>query len=107
MERPDKSSRKALLKTWKGGEHQKARALFPLDDSVLATFFDALESLTDSSVCFHDTRHAQRVMDDLALSDESANALLDWCCDNGGFCDCEIVLNTFGHWQESRDRSVS
>jgi hypothetical protein len=104
MERPDKSSRKALLKAWKEGEHQKARARFPLDDPALASFFDALELLTDSAGCFHDTRHAQHVIDDLALSDDSANALLDWCCETGGFCDCEIVLNTYGHWQGSRDR---
>jgi hypothetical protein len=102
MERPDKSTRKALLKSWKEGEHQKARALFPLDDSSLGSFFGKLEFLTGSFGCFHDTRHAQKVIDELALSDDSANALLDWCCANGGFCDCEIVLNTYGHWQESR-----
>ena len=105
MERPDTSTRKSLLKAWKDGELQRARAQFPLKDEILGAFFGGLESLTDATGCFHDTRNAQRVIDELGLPDESANALLDWCCDNGGFCDCEIALNAYGHWQECRDRS--
>jgi Protein of unknown function (DUF2695) len=102
MEKSDKSARKALVKAWKESEHEKARAEFPLGDAVLSKFFADLEDLVGTHGCFHDTRHAQAVIDSLALVDASANALLDWCCEHGGFCDCEISANTFGHWLECR-----
>ncbi len=102
MEKSEKLARKAPTKAWKESEHVKARAEFPLSGDVLRTFFGDLEILVDAHGCFHDTRHAQVVIDSLTLPDESANALLDWCCEHGGFCDCEISANTFGHWQECR-----
>jgi len=101
----DKAARKALLKTWKEGERRKAREAFPLDDARLEAFFVQLQALFEKEGCFHDTRHAQDSIDALALSDDDANALLDWCEENGGYCDCEIAGNTFGHWQENRASS--
>lgn len=97
MKNSDRSARKALLKEWKASEHKKARSEFPLGDALLGRFFDELENLVDAHGCFHDKRHAQAVIDSLALSDDSAEALLDWCCEHGGLCDCEISVNTFGH----------
>ncbi len=102
MEKFDKSARKALTKAWKESQHIKARAEFPLNSDLLEEFFSKLEESMHAYGCFHDTRHSQAIIDSLELSDESANALLDWCNQNGGFCDCEISANTFSHWQECR-----
>ena len=50
--------------------------------------------------CFHDLRHSLQVIEALCLSEAETDALLDWCNDNGGYCDCEIAANTFMwyHW---------
>lgn len=90
------------MKAWKLGEKAKAQALFPLTDDQLASFFDKLEHRLDANGCRHDTRQAQAVIDAMALSDPEANALLDWCCEHGGYCDCEIAANSQQHWLENR-----
>lgn len=107
MTRPDRSTRRALLKRWKEGERRRARAQFPLDDVRLQGFFDGVETLRAQHGCFHDIRHAMRVIDAMAMSDDEANGLLDWCDAHGGHCDCEIVANTHQHWLESRDTAAA
>ena len=98
----DKRQRKAMLGEWKAAQRDKARAAFPLPEASLEQFFEALETRVNACGCAHDTRNAQHVIDAMQLSDAQANALLDWCCEHGGFCDCEIVLNSFGHFNENR-----
>ncbi|MEG3792519.1 DUF2695 domain-containing protein [Lysobacter sp. CCNWLW3] len=107
MNRPDAATRRALLKQWKQGQRQRARAEFPLDEVRLARFFDEVEALRARHGCFHDTRHAMRSIDAMALTDDEANALLDWCQRHGGHCDCEIAANTHQHWLESRDGATA
>ena len=97
-----KARQKELLKAWKNNEKEKARSSFPLLDETLAQFFQTLDSRLEASGCHHDTRLAQAVIDDLKITDQDANALLDWCADNGGYCDCEIAANSQQHWFENR-----
>lgn len=102
----EKAERKAKLRAWRDGEHAKARALYPLPDARLEAFFGALEKLRAEHGCFHDIRHASRVIGDMRLDKRETDALLDWCNEHGGYCDCEIAANTFGHWHETRARLV-
>ena len=102
MSRPDKSARKAKLKAWRESEHAAARARHPLDDATLAVFFAHVEDRRARHGCFHDLRHASAVIEQLGLSDTEADALLDWCNENGGYCDCEVAANAYGHWLETR-----
>lgn len=90
----DKARRKALVKAWAASQSAQARAQFPLPPAVLTQFFAQLDIAMHDAGCFHDTRHAQAVIDALNLTDDQANALLDWCADHGGYCDCEINANT-------------
>jgi hypothetical protein len=98
----DRNERKAKLAAWKASERARGRAAFPLDDTRLAMFFARVDELFDSEGCDHTPRHAMRAMDELALDDDEANALMEWCRDNGGYCDCEIAANTQEHWSEAR-----
>ena len=103
MEKLDKIKKKAMLEAWGQKNREAARAAFPLQDAELNIFFTEIETLMEAHGCFHDTRHAQKIIDvTLKLSDEKANSLLDWCAENGGYCDCEIAANTMEHWQENR-----
>ena len=101
----DKSARKEKLKAWRDGENAKARLLYPLPDSQLEQFFALLEERRAEVGCFHDFRHSTKVFDLMGLSSDEADALLDWCHEHGGFCDCEIAANTFMHWHRTRPRA--
>ena len=103
MEKLDKANKKAMLETWGKKNRETAQSSFPLEDAELTVFFKEIEALMEEHGCFHDTRHAQKIIDEtLKLTDEKANALLDWCAENGGYCDCEIAANTMEHWEDSR-----
>jgi Protein of unknown function (DUF2695) len=103
MEKIDKAKKKAMLAAWGKKNQEAAQATFPLEDVVLKVFFTQIEMLMHDYGCFHDTRHAQKIIDEsLKLTDEKANALLDWCAENGGYCDCEIAANTMEYWEENR-----
>jgi hypothetical protein len=98
----DKSKRKEILKAWKAEQRSAAQATFPESDSVLEAFFNNVEGLVDEQGCFHDTRYAEAAMAELKIQGSRAEALFDWCEDNGGFCDCEIAGNAHQHWVENR-----
>ncbi|MCU0756543.1 MAG: DUF2695 domain-containing protein [Xanthomonadales bacterium] len=102
MEKLDKSAKKAMLRAWRTREQEKARGLYPLADSRLAQFFSELEARRARHGCFHDIRHSLQVAESMSLSEPELDALLDWCNQHGGFCDCEIAANTFQHWHETR-----
>ena len=98
----NKTRKKELLESWKDSEKAKARARFPLPDESLNLFFEHLEAAVMRSGCRHDTQLAQDIIDRMKLKDDQANALLDWCANNGGYCDCEIAGNSQQHWLENR-----
>jgi hypothetical protein len=102
MTRPDKATRKALVRRWQESRREQARALFPLDDARLESFFDVLECLFMAQGCFHDIRHSLSVISAIGLTNAEADSLLDWCNDHGGFCDCEILANTQDFWHSNR-----
>jgi hypothetical protein len=105
MERPSKSERKSKVRSWRDGERAKARSLFPLSDAGLERFFSDLEALRAEHGCFHDIRHSLHVIRSMGLSEAATDALLDWCNEHGGFCDCEIAGNTHEYWQTNRGRA--
>ena len=105
MDRPSKSDRKAKLKAWREGDNERARLLYPLPDSRLEEFFNALEALRAEYGCFHDIRHSLSAIQAMGLSEAETDYLLDWCNGHGGYCDCEIAANTFMHWHETRARA--
>ena len=45
--------------------------------------------------CYHNYEfaHARRSLDQIGISTEKVNEVLDFCKKNGGYCDCEIMLN--------------
>jgi hypothetical protein len=45
--------------------------------------------------CFHNYEfvHARRALDQLGLDVSATDKILEFCKENGGYCDCEIMLN--------------
>jgi Protein of unknown function (DUF2695) len=105
LDKLDKAKKKAMLEAWGKKNKESAQATFPLEDALLNIFFTQIEMLMHDSGCFHDTRNAQKIIDEsLKLTDDKANSLLDWCAENGGYCDCEIAANTMEYWEENRTK---
>ena len=100
-----KSDKKAMLQAWREGQRAEARAKFPLPDETLAKFFADLDAMCESEGCEHTYRLSKSVALAMALDDATTHALLAWCRENGGYCDCEITMNTHQAWEESRARS--
>lgn len=97
----NKAHRKDRLKSWKAAEKARQQALFPLEDEILERFFEQMELAVARFGCRHDAQIAQDIIDSMQLQDQ-ANALLDWCADHGGHCDCEIAGNAPQDWLENR-----
>jgi alanine racemase len=45
--------------------------------------------------CYHNYEfvHARRALDQIGMSVEQIDEVLEFCKKNGGYCDCEIMLN--------------
>ena len=63
-------------------------------------FFSTLQDRLET--CWHDHRTSEGVLLDIGLDPDAVDAVLDWCADNGGYCDCEVILNSEGRWRECR-----
>lgn len=93
-------ARRAKLKAWKNDQAAAARARLPLPDAQMARFFRALQSRLET--CHHDHRASTAVLHGMGLAPAAVATVLGWCADNGGYCDCEVILNAEGRWRECR-----
>jgi hypothetical protein len=60
-------------------------------------FCASLARATDPSVCQHDHRGAEKVLREMGGIDVEAS--IDYFENNGGSCDCEVLLNVDHEWQ--------
>ncbi len=57
------------------------------------TFVKRLSAKVASAGCAHRHKLAVAVLKDMRISPESRHAVVWYCSENGGYCDCEILLN--------------
>lgn len=91
---PDKSEkarRKKLLQVTKDDARRKVRDSLPLPVPVLKGLFDYVDSQLNSTECDNTLRHALDFIRDNSLPEE---AVTGWLENNGGYCDCETLMNT-------------
>jgi hypothetical protein len=97
-EDPDKLSRKDKLHEWRAQQRAAARAKLPLADAEMRALFDMLDEVLPVRGCDHTLRFvgewAQR--DGVTL-----DALVAWCHENGGHCDCEVLANCEQRWRDA------
>ena len=94
----DQDSRE-LKKRWKAEQMSKARATFPLPDTVLAEMFAATKANVGAGGCDDTARHTRRW---LSEQGHPVDSVMTWLEENGGYCDCEIVANAREAWEENR-----
>ena len=103
MEPASGRDKKELLREWKAKQRATARKNVPLADQLLSRFFDRLDELLAGAHCGHGYLLSRAVVEELGLSEMESEALLEWCEENGGYCDCEISANTRQDWESLRD----
>ncbi len=87
-----------LTNAWKSHRRKIARAAFPLPDDDLAALFDAVDAGLEAAGCDHSLRIT---LERLNNAGHDTDKVVTWLEDNGGFCDCEVVLNARHRWEEN------
>ena len=99
-ERPDHQRRKEVLRRVREQQRAEARASLPLPDDQLRAMFDALDRELPIRGCDHTHRLTQEFLQQRGLS---AEAVLTWLGENGGYCDCEALANVEERWLDCRE----
>ena len=86
----EKARRKQMLHAVREDTRQKVRASFPVLVPMLKALFNYVESQLDSGECDHTLRHARDFIHSRGLP---AEAVVRWLESNGGYCDCEVLMN--------------
>ena len=69
---------------------QKVRDSFPVAVTMLKALFNYVDSQFDSTECDHTLRYVRDFIRSRGLPEET---VVSWLENNGGYCDCEAVMN--------------
>ncbi|HEY3496764.1 MAG TPA: DUF2695 domain-containing protein [Polyangiaceae bacterium] len=96
----DKESR-SLKKRWKERQLAAARRRFPLPEEHLDELFAGVAAALESAECDDTLKHTRAW---LAANYLPAEPIVEWLEDHGGYCDCEVLMNSAVHFEELRTR---
>ena len=66
-----------------------------MDKRDLERFFNRLEELLETNGCnARDLTNAEIILEEMHIPKEEQEEFLEDCRNSGGFCDCEIFLNS-------------
>ena len=86
-------------KAWKLEQKKQAQSAFPLPDLDIERLFDYLDREIARNGCDHTHRKTRAWAES---NGHSEVILIDWVCENGGYCDCEALANTYDHFVQNR-----
>jgi hypothetical protein len=90
----DDQRRRDLKRAWKEQERQKLISSIPLPHTDLRDLFDHLDR--GGFECDHSLRETIQFLQRRKIE---VAQVVEWLRDNGGYCDCEVLLtvdDTFG-----------
>jgi hypothetical protein len=94
----DKVDRKAPLRAWREQQRHAARARLPLPDPEMEALFDILDQRLSEVAC----DHTRRLTDAwLTSRGHAVDPVHLWLDETGGFCDCEVLMNSEEVWREA------
>ncbi len=96
MSRKD-PERRARLRAWKQGERAAREAAMPVSHGDLRALFDALDGALEGG-CDRTLRHTREFLRARGM-DEAR--VLPWLAEYGGHCDCEVLANVGGEWDDA------
>ena len=68
----------------------------PLSHDDLRALFDGLDAALEDG-CDHTLRHTRELLRERGLDEER---VLPWLAEYGGHCDCEVLANVGGEWDD-------
>jgi len=86
----EKARRKELLNGIRDEARRKVRDSLPVPLPVLKALFDFLDGQLKSTECDNTLR---LVLDFVRQNGLPEGPVVDWLRDNGGYCDCEALMN--------------
>lgn len=85
----DDHNKRDLKNAWREQQRQKLLASIPMPHADLKELFDFLDR-PDAPACDHSLRET---LDFLARKNLSAERVVPWLREHGGYCDCEVIFN--------------
>ena len=61
------------------------------------------EFVYENAKCFGDFKHSKKILNDLNFSEDDQFDIFHVLMNEGGYCDCEILLNVFKESQYSKN----
>ena len=98
-DRPEETDRNKVPAGRKARKRTRLRARPPLPDQQMQALFDMLHGELALEKCDNTLRLVKRWLKEQKLPFEPVEA---WLNENGGYCDCEVVLNAEAAWQEEK-----
>ncbi len=86
----DNLNRKQKIKAWKKDQEVKFLASLPFTQQIFQELFDFLDVRLESDLCAHDFKLTTQF---LKSKNIDINNHLSFFIDNGGGCDCEVLMN--------------
>ena len=96
MSRKD-ADRKAKVRAWKEAQRTAREVAMPLSHDDLRALFDGLDVALEAEGCDHTLRLTRRLLGARGLDEER---VLPWLAEYGGHCDCEVLANVGGEWDD-------
>lgn len=98
-DRPYEPSPEDAFALWKAGQRTRGRAKPPLPEPQMQALFDVLRRERALEKCDTTLRLVKGWLKEQGLAFERVEA---WLHENGGYCDCEVLLNAEPAWRKSR-----
>lgn len=90
-----KEQKKALLNAWK----EKQKKVYILKKRDAKSLFSYLNRQLAKTACDHTLTHAQTWLEKKYPDEAQREAILREWQEEGGFCDCEILLNCYERYE--------
>ena len=89
-----KEEKKAMLRQWKAEQNKK----FVLSKTRATKLFRFLRKQLAEQDCDHTLRFTQQWLDENVPAEKHA-AILKEMAEQGGFCDCEVLMNCYEKYE--------
>ena len=100
----EKSKRKEILKAIKEKELAKFRQNLPMPEDKFIQLFEILDAKLHAHGCDHDLKLTEQILSNLGVKD--VLSVLAWLEEQGGYCDCEVMMNVEQKFEYLEEKST-
>ena len=87
----EKSKRKEILKAIKEKELAEFKQNLPMSKDKFIQLFELLDDELHEHGCDHSLKLTEQILSNLEVKD--VLSVLAWLKEQGGYCDCEVLMN--------------